>query len=546
MAGIDWFPVFGTVDFLYWGSRAGFFAPPIFNSDKVNRSDLRWDNYDGTLQKDLNNWVEEANKKFAQYTPKVIAYAGRLKPTVSELSAERAAARIFAAAIYNNHQRLEFANETMFYGLKQNFGLTDGMVPYYSSLLCDKGPVIGPPDPNFFCLSPTRVRRFDPGSGSVLDPEPNTLSIDRRARGYDHQDMRDDETVLNWVVKDLLANRPHPVVSTSLKLSPPDSSYRIGDPIKGTFSVANRGTSDVVMNKVLIGGRLAGAGERPYDFEPAPGWITLKPGEVRDYSGSFTPSTAGAYTFAVAYEDQNGNWTMPVEAEKNNVNKVNISVQSVVPRVVVSKSLTLTPGAGPYSPGQTLTGTFGITNRGNTAVLMRQVLIGGRLADICPKDVCPDFLPIPGNITLGPGETYNYSGEIRLSQPGPYTFYVAYQTPDEKWEIPVRAENGTINRLSIQVQGPMPTLTRANPSSVAASTNPQTITIYGTHLANPIYAGLKFPDGTVTYLYLPLNQLFRVSDDQTRITTKFLSRGTYYLTVWTLEGRSNQFPIVVY
>jgi hypothetical protein len=112
--------------------------------------------------------------------------------------------------------------------------------------------------------------------------------------------------------------------------------------------------------------------------------------------------------------------------------------------------------------------------------------------------------------------------------------------------MPVKPENGAINKLSVFVQGPTPTLTRSNPSSVAASPTAQTVTIFGTRLAKVIYGELKLPNGTSQYLYIPLNQLFKVTDDQTRITTKFPYRGTYYVTVWTLEGRSNQYAIVAY
>jgi hypothetical protein len=176
---------------------------------------------------------------------------------------------------------------------------------------------------------------------------------------------------------------------------------------------------------------------------------------------------------------------------------------------------------------------------------MRQVLIGGRLGDICPNNVCPDFSPIDGNVTLIPGQPHYYSGQIKLSQPGTYTFYVAYQTPDEKWEMPVKPENGAVNKLSVVVQGLRPTLTRVAPGSISASTNAQTITVYGTRLGKVIYGELKSPTGTKTYLYIPLSQLFRLTDDQTRITIKFPIRGTYYVTVWTLEGKSNPYPITV-
>ena len=238
-------------------------------------------------------------------------------------------------------------------------------------------------------------------------------------------------------------------------------------------------------------------------------------------------------------------WTMPIEAENGNKNKLNITVQGVGPNVVVSKSLMVAPSKGPYPLGQTLTGSFSITNRGNASVLMKQVLIGGRVVDTCPNDVCPDFSPIPGNITLAPGQTYDYSGQINLSQSGTYTFYVAYQTPDDKWEMPVKPENGTVNRLSVLVQGPTPTLTNVSPSSVGASTTPQTLILTGTRLSKIIYGELQLPNGTTTYLYIPLRQLVKVTDDQARISAKFPVRGTYYVTVWSLEGKSNSYPITV-
>jgi hypothetical protein len=238
---------------------------------------------------------------------------------------------------------------------------------------------------------------------------------------------------------------------------------------------------------------------------------------------------------------------MPVEPETPNIkNKGNITVQTTIAGVVVTRSLTVTPGGSPYPQGQTLTGSFRITNRSNTNVVMKQVLIGGRLGDTCPNDICPDFAPIARNVTLAPGQAYDYSGQITLSQPGSYTFYVAYETPDGKWEMPVRPENGAINRVSVLVQGPTPTLTRVSPTSVGVNTNPQTVTLYGTRLSKVIYGELRLPNGTTSNLYIPLGQLVTVSDDQARISAKFPARGTYYVTVWSLEGKSNSYPITVY
>ena len=353
--------------------------------------------------------------------------------------------------------------------------------------------------------------------------------------------------------RDLVLNSPaevkcsRPVVSTSLQFSPPNGSYRTGALIRGTFSITNRGNANLLMRSVVIGGRLAGTcpNSQCPDFSPAPSSITLGPAQTYSYSGTFTPTRAGNYTFYVAYQNTDGKWVMPVEPENNNKNQLNINVINVLPNVVVSKSLTLTPGTGPLPLGQAVNGSFSITNRGGASLTMRQVLIAGRVSDTCPNNVCPDFSPINPNITLNPGQTYNYSGRINLTQAGTYTFSVAYQTMDGKWELPVKSENAAINKLSIIVQGSLPTLTRRSPDSVFANSTLQYVDLYGTKLRNIVYCSLKFPNGQNSFLYMPLNQVFAVSDTQIRIKTKFLSRGTYYVTAWTMDGKSNEFPIVV-
>lgn len=248
-------------------------------------------------------------------------------------------------------------------------------------------------------------------------------------------------------------------------------------------------------------------------------------------------------------------WGQAAKCERNGAQKSLIEFlkddllqepAAACPNIRVTTSLTMAQGKGPFPVGQMLNGSFAITNRGTGPVTMRQVLIGGRLADKCPNSACPDFSPVGRDVKLNPGQSYNYSGRINLAQAGGYTFYVAYETPDGKWEMPVKAENGAINRLSILVQPPGPVLTSISPTSTVANTNPQTINLYGQRLAKIIYAQLRLPSGKITYLYIPLNQVFRVNDEQMRISAKFPGRGTYYITVWTADGKSNEFPITIF
>ncbi len=369
---------------------------------------------------DVNVWLSQANAGFLAFKSKVIAYAGALKPVANSLTPGGAILRIGAAK--DNHERLEFSNEAMLYGLNRRFGISDGMVPYDSALLCDAGQwLIDASNTTFVCGSPTRVRRFEPGVKAEMSVDDQTLSITRRPRGYDHEDMRSDPDVLNWVIKDL------------------NISYKI----------------------------------------------------------------------------------------------------------VVSTSLQVSPAKGPYVVGQDLGGTFTITNRGNAELTTRQVLIAGRVGNTCPNKVCPDFT-IRDNIKLGPGQTYSYSGNFKPAVPGTYTISVAYQTPDGNWVNPVDTEKGTINKLELVVPIPPPTLTSSNPSSLGASPNSQNVILNGTGLSRILYCRVKAPDGKFTFIYIPLSQVIGGSDAQLHTRIRFLTRGTYYVSAFTMDkGHSNDLPIEV-
>jgi hypothetical protein len=212
---------------------------------------------------------------------------------------------------------------------------------------------------------------------------------------------------------------------------------------------------------------------------------------------------------------------------------------------VVSTSLQVSPGKGPYSIGQNIGGTFSITNRGATELDMRQVLIAGRVGNTCPNRVCPDFT-IRDHIKLAPGQTYNYSGNLTPALSGTYTFSVAYQIPDGEWTFPVDSEKGTINSLEVIVPIPPPKLTSSSPASLTTSANAQIVNLYGTGLSNVLYCRVQSPDGKFSFIYIPLAQVFRGSDAQMQTRIKFPIRGTYYVSAFTRDrGRSNDLAIEV-
>jgi len=204
--GLGWKQVFDHVNFAYWTKNAGFFSVPSLNSGNPNRSDLRWDNYDGAITEDVNGWLGLVNQKFKNYASKLVAYGGWLAPKFPNWTAALAYAQIPAAATtYNDRARLNFANDALLYGMDRKFGSTDGLVPSGSALFCESGEYLVQAGSNFICPSLARVRRFQPGptAGNLTPPDSNTLSIVQTPGGFDHQDMKDSQQVLQYVREDL-------------------------------------------------------------------------------------------------------------------------------------------------------------------------------------------------------------------------------------------------------------------------------------------------------------------------------------------------------
>jgi len=123
----------------------------------------------------------------------------------------------------------------------------------------------------------------------------------------------------------------------------------------------------------------------------------------------------------------------------------------VGPNIKVTKSLTILQKE-PYYIGQTINAQFTVTNKGTTPITFNVLTVGGR----GPKgqtDV-QDFT-FRTDITLNPGESYNYKGELKLLDSGTYHFFIAYQTSSGKWETSVPTETGATNTVDISVE-PIP------------------------------------------------------------------------------------------
>jgi len=536
-SGGTWGTVLSAVE--WWAEMACLTCP--------NRADLHWNNFDGTWNS-RPSYVDNIAEHNATLTAlSDTTYDNKIFPYYGLIGDGSVNGRRADLISYGKLGAVSLANK-----LRQN-----RHVPNLHRGLLGLGVILERIEmPNFSTGYPiTQV--YNDGMvtfQSASFGKRSELQRRRLCKGYDHLDMRDgasfpcsslgvQKPLAQFVLDDLALPAPPPcprvVLSASLQLSP-TANYTVGQPIQGNFVITNRGDGGITLRQVTIKGNVGAP-----DFIGQQN-VNLAPGQSYPYTGRFTPSRAGTYTFSASYEKQDGQLVNPVEPENGTVNKLTINVTESQTKIVVSSSLRITPGVSPYALGQTVNGTFSITNRGNKALAMRQVLIGGRVGDTCPNNVCPDFSPINPNITLNPGQTYNYSGRITLSQPGTYLFRVAYQTLDNKWEMPVKPENGSINQLSILVRGVLPTLTRRSPEVVFASPNDQTVNLYGTKLTKITYCTLIVPPNrSQVFLYIPTGQVVKLGETQIRLKYKFVKRGTYYIVASTLDGQSNEFPIIV-
>jgi len=117
---------------------------------------------------------------------------------------------------------------------------------------------------------------------------------------------------------------------------------------------------------------------------------------------------------------------------------------------VLTSSISLN-SPGPYFVGQTVTGTFSITNQGGTAFTFGAITIGGRLNG---DSIVRDF-PLHGITTLNPGQTYTYQDSFTFSESGSYKFFPAYRTIEGVWRIGLLHEipkaGGIIDLINLTV-----------------------------------------------------------------------------------------------
>jgi hypothetical protein len=114
-----------------------------------------------------------------------------------------------------------------------------------------------------------------------------------------------------------------PLLVSSLNLNP--ASPSIGQFITGTFTLKNVGFESLPLSSLGIGGRLNGSTVFDISFVAT----TLSPGQSYPFGSQARQLTnAGTYDFFVAYQENNGHWSISVPASPNVVRNRQVNVSS--------------------------------------------------------------------------------------------------------------------------------------------------------------------------------------------------------------------------
>jgi pimeloyl-ACP methyl ester carboxylesterase len=368
--GGSWSAVFRGVDYKVWGALACVtYAASCLG--KANRADLHWDDYNGAwtkLRSSYRNNPIEQNSLLAKLS--TTTYDNKIYPYFGYLGDGKKSAR--------STDLIDFGKRnpaSLVIALSNNQHL-----PNQHKGLVAAGVVLERIDEDNFAFSlpgipaPGLKNLFNDGFVTMQSASFSgraDLPKVRSCLGYDHMEMRDgasysckgngvEKPLAQFVANDLYLESapacPRIVISTSLAVAPNKGPYSVGQAINGTFTVINRGTTEVDTRQILIAGRVAGdcPNDRCPDFTIRD-HIKLAPGKSYSYTGNFTPSVPGSYTFKVAYQTPEGNWVMPVDTEKGTINSLGLMVQYPPPTLTSSTPSSLS--AGPKDQMVHLTGT---------------------------------------------------------------------------------------------------------------------------------------------------------------------------------------------
>ncbi len=219
---------------------------------------------------------------------------------------------------------------------------------------------------------------------------------------------------------------PALTIVTPLTVTPLDPEA--GRVVTAEFAIRNDGDQPVSLLNLGAGGRGPSCtnfqcGEIE-NFELATD-VTLAPGETYKYTQQRVFLKEGPHFFQIVYEVIRTEWRFIGD-------RVDMTVK---PGLRLSEPLVLTP-ANP-ARNAPVVAEFELTNAGTQPFFMSQLVPGARGPDCVPADLSctkrPDH-PVVENLTLAPGQVYNYSATRTYTENGRYFVQVFFINDLGEWE----------------------------------------------------------------------------------------------------------------
>ncbi|KKM91826.1 hypothetical protein LCGC14_1224600 [marine sediment metagenome] len=120
-------------------------------------------------------------------------------------------------------------------------------------------------------------------------------------------------------------SNPNLWITKSLNIIRSDLYY-VGETLKANFTIENKGTNQIILKSLTIGGR--GPNEEVRDFTVKTD-IIIHPGESYNYQGDLKLLVSGNYHFFIAYETYDHEWITSVPTEYGFENTLDIFVNPI-------------------------------------------------------------------------------------------------------------------------------------------------------------------------------------------------------------------------
>ena len=235
-------------------------------------------------------------------------------------------------------------------------------------------------------------------------------------------------------------------VTRNLWVSP--SNATTDSTLTASFIIKNSSNTAMTVNTLTVA--LRDSANNNLNF-PEVKNITLQPGASYEYLEQRTVENPGDYRAWIAAELPSGGWSKdwPYSQNKSIVRERTFTVKGL-PSVSLSRHLYFSR-SGEYTTEDTSLGSFVIRNDSSVATKIDGLKISAEHSSGKRLD-----FPVTENVTLQPGQEYQYTARKRLELAGTYKIWVEVMTPYGQWSKtwPSLSSPSIIRERTIEINNP--------------------------------------------------------------------------------------------